>query len=323
MSTGTTYQRIKGLDGPSFPSGQKADNSVRITDNVTAADNIDDQLKAGADNMLKKARNLSAMMSNSSVIEAPGRGLSAEQKAELAKTKTYFEYFAELMGVRLFKKYSPAGGSVWNKRHIRPGTRYDLNETINDAWDYTRSHVQNILVYYFLFAMVAIFFPDAYNPTYLFRAWLLFTIYEFYLLMVHHYNRTLANRILAVLQEESDDSLPSGCLHSYPACLRNKKTEDDPLVGTPFIVEDLRDSSFMLPSLDLNTDVRRQPIYTLMGRENRYHVANFISKDEAIAFGKELHERYKPQEILDWFVKPPVRHALNEMRKRTDTSGNK
>jgi hypothetical protein len=387
MSVGTTHRSIKGLGGPSFPNGNQMDLSAYISNQLKEANRLDhtasysaaypvdsadeiypgdirahdrvnnhrhaDELQLGADNTLKKAKDLSAMLSEHTDGHTHDRahdstrdhehksecltdsadvnptlrpGLSNEQKAKLAKTKTYFEYFAELMGVRLFKKYSPASGSVWNNHHIKSTSRYDLTETISNAWDYTRSHVQNIIVYYLLMAVFAIFFPDAYNPTYLFRGWLIFTIYEFYLLMVHHYNRTLAGRVLEVLTDEDDEPMCRFARHDQRP--HTKKTEEDPLAMTPFVVEDVHTFGHIFPSsFDVGTEmaITKQPIYALMYRENRYPVANFINKDEAIAFGKELHTRYQPQEMLDWFMKPSVRHALNEMRNRTipDTSADK
>lgn len=53
-----------------------------------------------------------------------------------------FYRFAELLGVKWFKKYWPVKGSYWNSQHMDKTDRTDLTNIFADVKDYTRQHVQ-------------------------------------------------------------------------------------------------------------------------------------------------------------------------------------
>jgi hypothetical protein len=108
---------------------------------------------------------------------------------------------AELLGVRIFKKYWPYGGSFWNNRHIDPTNKYDLETVINNAWDYTRNHVQALITE--LLVVMISYYSGYMNPKQC-RGFIPVTlVIHGYALLVHYYNRTKAKaRLRQIVRTE-------------------------------------------------------------------------------------------------------------------------
>lgn len=54
----------------------------------------------------------------------------------------WFYWVAELLGVRLFKRYWPVNGSFWNTEHMNKDRVEDVEETLRMIKEFTRQHVQ-------------------------------------------------------------------------------------------------------------------------------------------------------------------------------------
>lgn len=57
-----------------------------------------------------------------------------------------FYQIAELLGVRLFKRYWPVNGSYWNEIHCQKNSISDLKEIQRKTKEYTRQHVQTTAI---------------------------------------------------------------------------------------------------------------------------------------------------------------------------------
>lgn len=107
------------------------------------------------------------------------------------RLKLLFLFVAELMGVRLFKKYWIVSGSYWNRSHINPNNANDLYNVIFYTYLHTFNHVVIILAEIY----VAIFKTNWY-PWYYLAASGAFHSYAF---MLQLYNYLKAKRSLAKL----------------------------------------------------------------------------------------------------------------------------
>lgn len=113
-----------------------------------------------------------------------------------------FIFIAQLLGVRLFKKYWPYNGSFWNYQHINPNNKYDLESVIRNAWEYTRGHVQLLFTELLIVGISAF---SGYMTLQQCRGFLpIALIFHGYALMVHHYNRILAGRRLKKIKQTED-----------------------------------------------------------------------------------------------------------------------
>lgn len=114
----------------------------------------------------------------------------------LTKTQKLFISFSNLLGAKYFKRYWPVHGSFWNSKHIDKNNRYDLNEVIHQANEFTRQHIQ-ILIIYTLIYIGDHFVGDSTHNMNLFKFIIL--PLELYAFMINHYNRILANERLSQL----------------------------------------------------------------------------------------------------------------------------
>jgi hypothetical protein len=68
------------------------------------------------------------------------------KELELTFGQKCYIKFCDLLGMKIFKKYWPTKGSVWNGRHINKLLKSDLEFIIEDANVFTASHTQSIII---------------------------------------------------------------------------------------------------------------------------------------------------------------------------------
>lgn len=111
---------------------------------------------------------------------------------------TVFTFAMEMLGVKVFKKYWPVNGSVWNAKHMNPRSARDLHNVILASEDNIRIHTTNLIrdtVDTVVRALCEAGAPHQMQIkafTYAFRA---------YIIAVQYYNRTLAYAALQELQQ--------------------------------------------------------------------------------------------------------------------------
>lgn len=122
-----------------------------------------------------------------------------------------FIVIAKCLGADPFKKYWPHRGSYWNTRHMSKDKVDDLNSVIREANELTRVHVgamvmENILIFGF-------WIFDIHSVKHTIGLGIILNAVHGYALMIHQYNRILANfrigelkKMLFVPKSEDEDT---------------------------------------------------------------------------------------------------------------------
>jgi hypothetical protein len=123
--------------------------------------------------------------------------MSMSRQALQRKAENVFCFFCEwFLMVKLFKKYWPVRGSFWNKEHLDPKKRSELEIIIQESWTFTQYHLPIIVC----FLVISVFTAMAEKiPSYQKWGCFGFMTMEFYALAIHSYNRILAARRLQLL----------------------------------------------------------------------------------------------------------------------------
>ncbi len=115
--------------------------------------------------------------------------------------RLFIWFFNTFLFVGIFKKYWPVGGSYWNKKHINPNNKYDLEKVIDDANEYTRLHA-NVSFMVLLYGLIGYIFNSfSYETKVSFGTFAIGTIYAF---GAQHYNRILARNKLNNIPKENN-----------------------------------------------------------------------------------------------------------------------
>lgn len=105
------------------------------------------------------------------------------------RQKSYIK-LCHLLGVKYFKKYWVVQGSFWNKTHLDKNSVIDLEEVINDSWNYSKHHIG------ILFLELLTYFVGSFSGLVTmqqFKGYIpIGILLHVYPLLVHHYNRILA-----------------------------------------------------------------------------------------------------------------------------------
>jgi len=178
-----------------------------------------------------------------------------------------------LFGMKIFKKYWPAGGSFWNETHINPKNRIDLENVIRDSWIYTRLHVGLSFGIGYMLTW-RYFLGDGETMKSLFPLY----VWEIYAFSAHIYNRILAKEALInlpkenVLMYKSEDS--SKLLDEL-----NKVNKDNILKVTSYYIYDTKQSLYY--------------VCVNFKRLGKY----FETIEEAVEFRKSLYDKYGDKHI--------------------------
>lgn len=111
------------------------------------------------------------------------------------RSHTVFTFAMEMLGVKVFKKYWPVNGSIWNAKHMNPRSARDLHNVILTSEENIRVYTTNLIrdtvdtVVRALCESAVLRQMQIKAFTYAFRA---------YVIAVQYYNRTMA---YAALQE--------------------------------------------------------------------------------------------------------------------------
>ena len=197
------------------------------------------------------------------------------------KKKKLFIKFAECFGVKIFKKYWVVRGSYWNRKHIDKNQRPDLETIINEANEFTKTHVEQ-----WIGILILIFILTAVDLT---RYWeyaklaFAMSLYHGYAFMVHHYNRLLAQERLSslpviqphVYNETNVLSVKNRCGdHIYS--IEHSKTWER---YGPFFATKERAEKFLSYLLDqVDNDKNRLLDLNYTGKTEAYYT-EFINKD--------------------------------------------
>lgn len=115
----------------------------------------------------------------------------------LSRAQRVFIITANLLGAKIFKRYWPMGGSFWNKKHINPRRRYDLESVIDESWDYTQQHARAFVTEAIIMGMA--YFTGYFPPGQVIGSIPIIVTIHGYAMMIHQYNRILANARLESL----------------------------------------------------------------------------------------------------------------------------
>lgn len=167
--------------------------------------------------------------------------------ADYYPEKTYLEYFAEMLGVNVFKKYWPYGGSYWNKHHIDSTDRCQLLGLIQSG----KSNIRSYFLSMFLI-LQSVFFSYACAWEYrrsthpiAIKVLLISAVYFGYGWLVQTYNIRKAKRALAALPKPTVMTCPMGRNYVFDNGLNNKVTAN----STTNKVDPLRDTNFQLSTV--------------------------------------------------------------------------
>lgn len=114
---------------------------------------------------------------------------------------------AECLGVKLYKKYWPDGGSWWNTKHIDPNNGDDLERVILNSNDLANNHfIQMINENFIMIASIlcSYYFSlvDNKGLSYLVTITSILTLRHLYGIMVHTYNKYIAHDKLSKLPND-------------------------------------------------------------------------------------------------------------------------
>ena len=110
-----------------------------------------------------------------------------------------FVILSKCLGADIFKKYWPVKGSYWNKNHIDKNNIEDLKSIIDQSFDFTRQHVQQ------LFLETVIFLVGSLSGYVTIKQSIgaipiLFLMHG-YPFMIQYYNRILAKNKIELLKK--------------------------------------------------------------------------------------------------------------------------
>lgn len=108
---------------------------------------------------------------------------------------------ANLLGVRMFKKYWPVEGRIWNDTHIDKNSRDDLDRVIRNSYEYTKYHINGAITT-LVMALPLIALDNWEKSIVMIKFVSGVMLIHGYAFMVHEYNRILARRALSQLPNE-------------------------------------------------------------------------------------------------------------------------
>lgn len=111
---------------------------------------------------------------------------------------------AELLGVKIYKKYWPDGGSYWNTKHVNKNNETDLKLIIDQSIFLLKIHFSGLLNEFLIMISCVIVFSyfNAIDEKYLLSILFIYGIIlsrHLYGIMVHRYNIIKANERLIIL----------------------------------------------------------------------------------------------------------------------------
>ncbi len=112
--------------------------------------------------------------------------------------KSLFYFVMECLGIRYFKKYWVVGGSAWNERHADKNNVSDLERIIMNLKDYSRQHIQQVVMLCFICVPVLIYSPAEHVPVGI-ATFVVAMVVQMYALSVQLYNYCKAKDRLNVL----------------------------------------------------------------------------------------------------------------------------
>lgn len=150
----------------------------------------------------------------------------------LTSKEKWYCFVCKCLGAKQFKKYWFVGGSVWNKHHINKDNQKDLERVIEDSWEYTRTHLQGLFLEFVIYFVG--YFTGLVLPHQFWGILPIFALLHGYPLLIHHYNRILAqNRIKQLPNILGNDVLKNLVNKSTPLCLYIDNNEDSLLDSVP------------------------------------------------------------------------------------------
>ena len=106
-----------------------------------------------------------------------------------------------MLGASYFKKYWPVQGSLWNKKHINKNNIKDLEDVIDNANNYSSTHIQGLVTESIIF--VPIIFMAKFHGNQKARYSVLILPFlwfiHFYALLIHQHNRIRARLAITTL----------------------------------------------------------------------------------------------------------------------------
>lgn len=235
-------------------------------------------------------------------------------KLRVSAEKTSLEHVAELLGVRLFKKYWVFGGSYWNENHIDKNDPHCMSSVIFDSRQHILSYKQLIFqTTTFAIMMLVSGFMSGYCENILRMLFFIYMCYG-YATLVQVYNIRQASRALDKIDENPaqpvDDYYGLARYHSMQPSERfrcvsgnviavpngnsttnvNNPTEEDPLLGTPFIIMDSEPIAYLTDFSNTRAATDHLKFfYVALRGYNRSKVSKlYANKDDAITEGKRL-----------------------------------
>ncbi len=222
---------------------------------------------------------------------------AADKPIPIPIAKSWFENFAELLGVKLFKKFWIFGGSYWNSSHVNPKDRLDLMNIRANAEENMRAHKSSVVYIIHVLVSLAIYYrytkdsPNTNSDSIV--ALMLCTLFGFawsgYAIMVQYYNILRVNRAESVLKSVSPSLKCPNDINAYVCPYgETKEKEEDPLEGTHFQLS-RGYYGLGLRRMDKSPSDNIQ-IYRVTIRDNPSIGVGgyFANKDNAVEFAKSL-----------------------------------
>lgn len=128
-------------------------------------------------------------------------------------SQSAFIFAAHCLGVRIFKRYWPNGGSYWNSLHIDPNSTKDLRSVIVEADGYSKWHIRTFVGE--VVASAVIFITTPKSRLSVLKIIAVSSLTHAYAFMVHHYNRILAREALLLLPESNDQDELQSVIQPY------------------------------------------------------------------------------------------------------------
>ena len=121
----------------------------------------------------------------------------------LSKSTTCYIFGCNLLGAKLFKKYWVVGGSFWNTHHTNKNSSRSINRIIQDSFEYTKHHLGALFIESLVLFMS--FFTGYIEYSKIIGYIPIMLMIHGYPLMIHQYNRILANEQLDYIKKNELD----------------------------------------------------------------------------------------------------------------------
>jgi len=125
------------------------------------------------------------------------------------KTQQIHKTVCEILGAKIFKKYSPFFGSIWNKYHINKNNIDNLNDVVDGAWENTRIHCASFATECVMYGICALI--NVNSDTSFIKMLGALAVIHGYAIMIQSYNILLAKKQLEYLvkhKEEIKETVP-------------------------------------------------------------------------------------------------------------------